>query len=230
MQYDLYKSVSDAFEITQFNDYSKMLLAVDIRDLQTLDMREAHANYSAENLQLLYNQFLIRWFFGLKELTPYLWGPDTPYNSTDFKDAFTNTDYTTYKYGMVFAKPHNVLYSNVDYFYHREAFRLLYNFMANEQVVVSNYSRYIIDNIYEHKDVLMRHVRELKMFFYDKLLPAVDNCWFDVVADRQVKLSEYDKAYLDQLHALAEKKDSLYTSDLICELSRIYRITEEIIK
>lgn len=229
MQYDLYESVSNAFNITQFNSYDKMLLAIDIRGLQTLDMRDAHANFSVENLQMLYNQYMIRWFFGLSALTPYLWGPDTPYNSTDFKEAFMHDSCATYKYGAVLAQPHNVLYSNVDYFYNREAFRLLYNYMANEQLVISNYSRYIQEDIYKRKDILIQHVRELRTFFYTKLLDSVETCWFDVVADRQVKLSEYDKAYLSQLHELAQKKDSLYMSDLISEFSRIFRITEGII-
>ena len=101
--------------------------------------------------------------------------------------------------------------------------------MGNEPLVISNYSRYIQEDIYKRKDILMQHVRELRTFFYTKLLDSVETCWFDVVADRQVKLSEYDKAYLSQLHELAQKKDSLYMSDLISEFSRIFRITEGII-
>lgn len=229
MYYSLFDYIKDIFHLEHFDDYCHADLAIDNKELNVLNMKTAHDTFDDRNLQLLYNQYLVRWFFGLPQLTPFIWGKQTPYNSIDFSEAFLHDVHDKYSYGEVVAYPHNVLYTNIDYYYSREAFRLLYNYMTDTSTVLAHYTRYVSCDPMKIKDTLPNHVRDLRVHFFERLIPAVSVGWYDVVASRQAKLSDADKAYLDALHNLAERKDTLYVTDLLYEFSQIFRLTEGII-
>lgn len=229
MSFNFLESVAESFSIVDFHEYGKMMLAVDARPLMLKNMDEARQVFSKPNLQLLYNQFMLRWFFSLPELTPFLWGEETPYNSIQFKDAFKNVKHTTYHYGGVTAEPSTVLYTKLDYYYHREAFKLLYSFKSYESHIVSMYTKYMRSDPFGLQDSLYRHVNDLSVFFLVKLPDAVRNGWFDSIASDMTKLSEDDKVYLQKLHNAFQPNKETYSTDIMYALSKIFKVTEGII-
>lgn len=222
--------VSDIFNITPFDDYKNSDLAIDNRPIAITDMKTAHNALDPRYVQLLYNQYLIRWFFGLEELTPYLIGSKVPYNSIQFKDAFLNDKFEQYTYGGLFACPQYVLGVFWDYYYHREAFRLLYGYLSDETTINGWYVKYISSDVSNRKISLHQNVLILRDFFLGSMLSTVVDKYEAILSMSELlSLSKTDKAYVTQLHDLACGGRSLYQTDLLYELHKIYRLSEEII-